>query len=611
LDYGSIVSAKIHPAIGVARVGNAEPGENGPDYFIGPEVPNPVPPPKGGYRDVQGRLKRQAARFRIYGYDRAGNVVGEITAPHAEIEWHVNVANLKAAWYEFDTAFDLVETTGMSTALRNVLVQGTDRSRLEIKPGPCSVNRRNQIAKFDSGAFYGQAVYLGEIHYSTAGRLVFLGGRGQSAPADPSIKLAGSTNNDGWHDDVCDGSVEATVWLGGRKIPVAPAWVVTAPPNYAPNLVATQTLYQVLTNTFDGDKRANDTPSFTDDILPIFRQFADSQWVNAGFAAQFGWRGLTDFTRADFIAKLAAKPGKVDAFQELRLLIFYQFRDPASTVFEPHLWPPLYGEWDPPQPTPNPAKSMMSITPLSYSFLKKWSAGHFLADYDPARKDPQSLDQVAVDVQPDTLDKAALHFCVGGPFHPGPEFPWIVRQASIYESRLRFRRRRQGLPATDYGDFLTRDKVLADGGPLSAIGPGDLTKWLGVPWQTDAVGCGAGYPDPRYPADPFIPSFWPARIPNTILTEKSYSSVANPGLPATVRREAFQNREKWLAPFDGKDPLIYVIDHFHELGTIEPKKRNLGANFPDVIFVEKRPSRRRNRKSIGGKTAPQVKKRSQ
>ena len=33
------------------------------------EIPFPVAPPRGGYRDDQGRLKRQVARFRVYGYD--------------------------------------------------------------------------------------------------------------------------------------------------------------------------------------------------------------------------------------------------------------------------------------------------------------------------------------------------------------------------------------------------------------------------------------------------------------------------------------------------------------------------------------------------------------
>ena len=55
----SIASIKIHPAIGIARVGNSS-----TEFFVGPEHPGVHSQPQGGYRDTQGRIKRQAARFR-------------------------------------------------------------------------------------------------------------------------------------------------------------------------------------------------------------------------------------------------------------------------------------------------------------------------------------------------------------------------------------------------------------------------------------------------------------------------------------------------------------------------------------------------------------------
>lgn len=47
-------SAKIHPAIGIAWVGN-RPDE----FFIGPELPLDRTVPPGGYKDNQCRVKRQ------------------------------------------------------------------------------------------------------------------------------------------------------------------------------------------------------------------------------------------------------------------------------------------------------------------------------------------------------------------------------------------------------------------------------------------------------------------------------------------------------------------------------------------------------------------------
>src|SRR6266851_5682147 len=88
---------KIHPAIGIARLGNSP-----TEFFVGPEKPLAHLRPKGGYKDAKGRIKRQAARFRLFGYDNGGKLLGEVTAKDADISWTVHLANTKAAWNEFD-----------------------------------------------------------------------------------------------------------------------------------------------------------------------------------------------------------------------------------------------------------------------------------------------------------------------------------------------------------------------------------------------------------------------------------------------------------------------------------------------------------------------------
>jgi hypothetical protein len=50
-----IAYAKIHPAIGVARVGNST-REDG--WFHGPETPGPEPAPVGFHKDGTGAIKR-------------------------------------------------------------------------------------------------------------------------------------------------------------------------------------------------------------------------------------------------------------------------------------------------------------------------------------------------------------------------------------------------------------------------------------------------------------------------------------------------------------------------------------------------------------------------
>ncbi len=225
-----VVRAAIHPAIGIARVGNSEKG-----FFIGPEVTDPLPVTPGFAKDSTGALKREAARFRVFGYNAAGEAVVELTADNADIEWTVQVANKKAAWYQFQLAMDIPEADSAPTSnLRNA--QEPDRSKLAITPKARSITGVKKSGRkywFDDGKFLDTAVYLGEIRTDEKGRLIFLGGHGVSASAagKPAKDFA---NNDGWHDDVSDGPVTAVVQLAGRPVPVEPAWVVVAPPNYAP-----------------------------------------------------------------------------------------------------------------------------------------------------------------------------------------------------------------------------------------------------------------------------------------------------------------------------------------------------------------------------------------
>src|SRR5215213_2003002 len=103
-ENDSIVKYAILPGVGIARVGNAP-----EEFFIGPEAPGEVPRAEGGFKDAEGRVKRQAARFRVYGLNEAGEAVREITADEAEITWRVHLANRKAGWYQFNNAMDLGE----------------------------------------------------------------------------------------------------------------------------------------------------------------------------------------------------------------------------------------------------------------------------------------------------------------------------------------------------------------------------------------------------------------------------------------------------------------------------------------------------------------------
>jgi hypothetical protein len=232
----TIAFCSVFPKIGIARLGDSD------EFFVGPEAPG-VPPDAGdGFKDSKGRVKRQAARFRVYGFDAAGKVVAELTAANTgSIQWDVAIANKKAGWYEFaGTKTTLKLFQGTATAAETPPLRNndwpSDRRALVMK-ATGSVSGPNQISAPLEGAIYDlpDPVCLGELHTDDAGRLVFLGGHGKSAPLsdDEQYLINHYANNDGWHDDTSDGSVNVEVTLtDGTAVPVkGQAWVIVTPPD--------------------------------------------------------------------------------------------------------------------------------------------------------------------------------------------------------------------------------------------------------------------------------------------------------------------------------------------------------------------------------------------
>jgi hypothetical protein len=372
--------------------------------------------------------------------------------------------------------------------------------------------------------------------------------------------------------------------------------VVTAPPAYAPDIISSVTMYDLIYDAIAGANfPARAKPRFTEEILPMLRGLVDFQWVNTGFFFQFGWRGPWEFTRPDFVARLAA-PG--NQFQELRRQVFQMFRNPSITVpFQALTWPQLYG--DGLGIAANGVESPrngMAVTGTQYEYLSQWVNGNFVANFDPDAKPPQSLDEVGLQDQPDTLDRAALAYCLGGPFHPGNEMTWPMRRYSMYRGKFRLRRHPEGWAYPDYGDFLNQTTALAPSGPLAASGPGDITRWMSVPWHADTASCQQGYPGfenaSLFNQDPFLPSFWPTRAPNEVLAEEDYRIVVDQTKPMADRIAAFNRRKDWIRTL-GPLSMPYVaqitkmVEIFDQMGIIEQRPGVANdPNFPAVIYVE-------------------------
>ncbi len=582
-----VVRAAIHPAIGVARVGNSL-----EEFYLGPEVPDPAAQPPGFYKDAAGAIKRETARFRIYGYDAQGEVVAELTPDNADIRWRAHLANTKSAWYQFQLAMDIPEVAEARPAeLRNKDIAGDRRRDLVIDPGPIEITGRNVAGPdfhFRAGTFMGKEVYLGELRTDADGRLLVFGGLGQSAAYD-GRPVTTYANNDGWHDDIGDGPVTAVVRVGGRELPVDPAWVLVAPPNYAPALKGVRTLYDLLYDVFvsTGSLPFPARVSFTRHIVPVLQRLADHQWVNLGFAGAYGHHGLTDVAGPEMLRRLGSTdPGH----RALRRQIFNALRDLGRDGMSPVPWPWLYGDgMSIPPRTPN---QHMALSPTQYRMFQYWADGDFDADWNPAdTATPRDLAVVPLAEQPAALDRAALDFCLADAFHPGCEVTWPIRHPSMYMAPFRIRHRPAGEPEPSYGTVLTPQTALSVNGPLYAQGPGDITRWMAVPWQTDTASCRSGYELALSPRnDPYLPTFWPARVPNHVLTEADYQTVVDTGRPLPERNAAFDRRAVWLRGLRGQnaEQINQMIDDWYQLGIVEV--RDGVAGFPDRIQVESTPS---------------------
>jgi hypothetical protein len=578
----TIVRAAIYPAIGISRVGNSR-----SEFFLTPEVNDPMPEPPGFYRDPTGALKRQAVRFRVYGLDAAGAPVAELTARNSAIRWTVHLANKKSAWYQFQIALDIPEADSAPPSwLRNMTI--SDRASLVIDPGPRHIAGADigggAEHTFDTGQFLGTKVYLGEIRTDSQGRLIVLGGRGKSGSHN-GARAVTFANNEGWHDDTADGPVTAEVTYAGRKLETDPAWIVVAPPNYAPLQKSVRTMWDLMRDVAisAGLLPKPTRPSFEHDIRPIFERLTRLQWVNRGFAGAFGWEAPNNLASPAQLEKLSRK---TDDFAETRRVIANQFRVFDRDSWSPVPWPWLYGDAMNIPPAETPRQNAM-LTATQLAMLRQWAAGDFDADYMPGRTPPHRIEDVPLAQQPDMLDRASLEFCLADAFHPGCEMTWPMRTAGLYMAPFRLLHAPAGWIEPNYGPVLGADLINLPNGPL--LGgqlPGGITRWMAVPWQTDTASCRSGY---LKSYDPYVPTFWPARVPNQLMTQEDYDLVLDTEQPMSDRLAAFARRASWLRPLGSNsytDQINNMITHFDHMGVVESRPGPTSGPFPQMFEVE-------------------------
>lgn len=455
------IEYRIHPGIGVSRLGTSD-----NDFLLTSEIfGRAVLPAGNAFWDAQHRLKPQVQRFRIYEYRHLNgrlDSVREITSADAEIEWSVYLVNRKAE------APVLTGVGYSTTQRRNVGV--ADRSQLIIDPGEAKVSGRRQSVEL-SGKFKTRSVRLGTIKTDDKGRLLVFAGKGVSGSDPAGEPLRDFANNPNWHDDVADGPVKARLRFAGREpVEADSAWVITAPPSYAPRIDHVTTWCDQMMNLFPEASDAQPYPlklSFARDIYPILRRVVDLQWVAWGsHRLAHGENGPGNFLSPPLMAKLQSNaPSEMRA----RTDVFRRLREPNGGGSNM----PLLGSGvDPMRPD---IRIPASLTARQFEMMQKWAQGEFLSDGLP--QDPVvSFEQLDERDKPRNLDCAALEGCIGGPFYPGIEAGYVIARADTYRAPFRLR---------------------------EELAPGYLTAPLAVPWQADFLECGH--------------SWWPAQRPVEVI----------------------------------------------------------------------------------------------
>jgi len=585
---------KIYPAIGLARVGNApEKFYIGPESYCGlPINPDDRPFAEADFRDADGRLCRQAARFRIYRID--DGAVEEITLQTQGIKtivWTAHLANKKASWYNFMTSLG-EDGYASDHPLRNAAAP--DRHKLLIDAGPRSIAGaavkgvsfdRSSVPSGYRGAHFPEGPLnpmdlpidsLGELATDADGRLLVLGGLGVAGSTDKNPVINDYVNNDNWWDDTSDGPVGARIeFADGAAVEALPAWIMVAPPKYAPQIPNLVTLYDTI---FDAAVRAGHFPTifrhgfwqsgkngcrphFRTDIRPLLERASLHPWVAAIPPKPHDF----DFTK---LGMLGPDGLGSEEFRGLRRYVLDFVRPPGNEnviigANGATMMPYLAGDnCLIPEHAPN---KYLRFTDTQYFLLQQWAEGWF-DDQDPV------LDPA------DGLTRAVLDNCVGGAFSPGIEMSWNARDQRIYQEPFRIRAK-----------FVPDGPLSLGFDPKSGMEPGDITRYMAIPWQADFNECASDQIDGR------TVWWWPAQRPEFVYLEPKPVALAATLPPPPDERTGLQ--VAWIGTdFDqlATDFLrfaddVEMVKHWPGLGFVLEKEIEGRRRFVEVQRTLPRP----------------------
>lgn len=515
-------------------------------------------------------------------------------------------------------------------------------------------NIANKMRTTSKTVKLGTIEYDTDNNPETKGSLIFYSGDGLSASLNPSDLNTDFADNSNWYDDICDGRVTAklTPKSGGETIvldgPEAAAWIATAPPDYAPQINPIASLYDLVTGAAPGDV-PSDKASCLSMVLPLFFKFYQMQWVNLSDFLAPSFKEVID--KLVYHKKFDLLYMHTEEGHTIRKEIFELFRNPRYeyineaiipakdvTSFNALGIPPLpeklpYYVGDGVNYPGSPAQ-WFAIPPMLYDQMEQWSKGNFTTpetlkvahpqdmialgeyyrqDFVDAAKDPRKA--------PLLMTRAVLETLYGGGFHPGVELTWPMRHNQMYaENTLTYdsvnghqkhdlfglrevrinaasKERQDEIFFNDFGFLMTPEDVSKSMDSkneqhwLWEITPGDLTKWMGIPWQSDAGSCQAVWTDAQYP----VPSWWAANLPIDVLTNESYEAIKSPKTLPDTKRNIYASRQPWLQTTDTGyvgyhaeggylNGLVNMVYQWDQIGMVAARKLEMDG-YPETVYV--------------------------
>lgn len=637
---------EIHPAIGVARVGNSP-----HRYYLAPDSIGGLPTeadsagrerPVRQFKDGEGRIKRQAARFRVYRYDDANPSAApqEVTLASPDVQamtWSAHLANKKAAWWNFqphigdimispENTYANAAKGPMQITLRNESATTLDQRRgLIIDPGPRTVAGRHAHAAFTakSAGDYRFVSFppstvsqgwpirtLGELRTDGEGRLLVLGGHGLAGGDQSITSFAGA---DSWNDDIADGPVTCSLTLQDGTALQLQAWVVVGSPKFAPELVNIVTLDDI---AFDvavrfqnlipelcqrdpqtaspftpGRFNPNYIANYQRDIEPIIRRPLDYIWV-ANVPSMLAFAAPAFDPRDRTRKNLKARREFVSYFRQPGTPVWTdpKLADDPGEQAKANL--PINQLWA----TDKQDNRLLPLMPMNSgsNSVRNWyidkfctltETQYFLLQQWAEGKFTTEAAPALPGVHP--LDQASVGNCVGSPMCPGIEVTWSLRNPNLYAGPYRIRHRYPESHYAAVGLDPSYDETLKPEG----CEPGDLTKRMAIPWQADFFNCTAQFVnftdsainkgvESGIPVPPtYYAYWWPPQSPMyTIPNPLSVDAQRLEGIPAGL--QAYYQRG--IASYPETIMGWYYLPFLLNTNT-----RPGGRNYPYVVEAER------------------------